>query len=143
MISDSFFRLMIIFREFINSPILDASCYRLCHCTVWRTCKFSVYNIISPRFFCCVSTEWDYCKQLSTRQPSLCCVLGCEIFSSWPCVKTHIRLSVRLAIMSKATKRKHVTREVEEDLILPEPDQTIVKVKYFHKCFMNILWRSQ
>lgn len=30
--------------------------------------------------------------------------------------------------MSKATKRKHVTREVEEDLILPEPDQTIVKV---------------
>jgi len=30
--------------------------------------------------------------------------------------------------MSKATKRKHVTREVEEDLILPEPNQTIVKV---------------
>jgi len=30
--------------------------------------------------------------------------------------------------MSRATKRKHVTREVEQDLTLPQPGQTIVKV---------------
>lgn len=30
--------------------------------------------------------------------------------------------------MSRATKRKHVTREVEQDLILPQQGQTIVKV---------------
>ena len=31
--------------------------------------------------------------------------------------------------MSRATKRKHVTREVEQDLTLPQPGQTIVKVR--------------
>lgn len=30
--------------------------------------------------------------------------------------------------MSRATKRKHVTREVEQDLSLPQPGQIIVKV---------------
>ena len=31
--------------------------------------------------------------------------------------------------MSRATKRKHVTREVEQDLTLPQQGQTIVKVR--------------
>ena len=31
--------------------------------------------------------------------------------------------------MSRATKRKHVTREVEQDLTLPQPGQQIVKVR--------------
>ena len=30
--------------------------------------------------------------------------------------------------MSRATKRKHVTREVEQDLTLPQQGQIIVKV---------------
>lgn len=33
--------------------------------------------------------------------------------------------------MSKATKRKHVTKEVLDDYILPTEDQTIVKVFIF------------
>ena len=33
--------------------------------------------------------------------------------------------------MSKATKRKHVTREILDEYILPEGDQEIVKVGYF------------
>ena len=33
------------------------------------------------------------------------------------------------ANMSRATKRKHVTREVEQDLTLPQQGQTIVKVR--------------
>lgn len=33
--------------------------------------------------------------------------------------------------MSKATKRKHVTKEVLDDYVLPTEDQTIVKVLLF------------
>ena len=33
--------------------------------------------------------------------------------------------------MSKATKRKHVTREVVEDYVEPEGDQKIVKVRTY------------
>ena len=32
-------------------------------------------------------------------------------------------------VMSKATKRKHVTKEVLEELVEPEGDQFIVKVR--------------
>lgn len=31
--------------------------------------------------------------------------------------------------MSKATKRKHVTKEVLDDYVVPEPNQQIVKVR--------------
>ena len=31
--------------------------------------------------------------------------------------------------MSKATKRKHVAKEVLEDYVVPDPNQQIVKVK--------------
>ena len=33
------------------------------------------------------------------------------------------------AVMSKATKRKHVTREVVEEFVEPEGEQKIVKVR--------------
>ena len=34
-----------------------------------------------------------------------------------------------LVIMSRATKRKHVTKEVLEELVEPEGDQFVVKVR--------------
>lgn len=35
--------------------------------------------------------------------------------------------------MSKATKRKHVTREVLDDYVIPKEDETIVKVQSLSK----------
>jgi hypothetical protein len=40
--------------------------------------------------------------------------------------------------MSKTTKKKHVTREVLNDLTLPEDKQEIVKVFIFHS-FLSII----
>ena len=40
--------------------------------------------------------------------------------------------------MSKATKRKHVTKEVLDDFVLPEGDRQIVKVRLL--CLMNSFW---
>ena len=34
----------------------------------------------------------------------------------------------KILTMSKATKRKHVTKEVLDDFVLPTPEQAIVKV---------------
>ena len=40
-----------------------------------------------------------------------------------------MKLLSEYLVMSKATKRKHVTKEVLEELVEPEGDQFIVKVR--------------
>jgi probable RNA-binding protein EIF1AD len=42
--------------------------------------------------------------------------------------------------MSKATKRKHVTKEVLDDYVLPEDNQKIVKVCNYIKKFLAFLY---
>ena len=38
--------------------------------------------------------------------------------------------------MSKSTKRKHVTKEVTDNYVLPSEKQTIVKVSGYHQVFI-------
>ena len=44
--------------------------------------------------------------------------------------------------MSKATKRKHVAKEVLEDYVVPDPNQQIVKVRNVRSLFFSCSWQN-
>ena len=71
--------------------------------------------------------DWLVCLSLSLARPSH--TRGPLRITPWIESFWRVSLAVDTAAMSKATKRKHVTREVVEEFVEPQGSQKIVKVE--------------